>query len=262
MKTNVFSYFSYKAFLKDYFAEKAKSRSFSFRSFAMKCGLSSPNHIQQILSSESRISNETLDKLLKGLSLQKEEERYFRRLVEFNQSLEGRNLNFKTTAEEDYFFWSRWYYVVIWELASTRNFRLTAENVVKALGQSINLGEAQSAIDSLISQGYLTSTSEPHVYKQSKPVILASLNAESETDKVIAEEAHRFFIKLSEQMLLAPPSENQFRGLTIAVSEARWNAARQKINLFIEELQTLLANDSDADRVVRLNVNLFTVTKN
>jgi uncharacterized protein (TIGR02147 family) len=261
MQTSVFSYFNYKAYLRDYFAEKAKSKSFSFRSFAQKCGLSSPNHIQQIINSDTKISSETLDKLLKVISLSKEEERYFRRLVEFNHSLEGRNLNFNDSVE-DYSIWTKWYYVVIWELASTKGFQLTPDRVTKALGGGITVSEAQAAIDFLKSKEYLKPSKSPNVYLQSKPLVLASLNAEAQENRLIAEEAHRYFIRLSEQMLLAPPSENQFRGLTISVSEEKWRAAKAEIDQFIQRIQKLLANDPNADRVVRLNVNLFTVTKN
>lgn len=46
---DVFEYLDYRAFLRDYYAERKQSRGLSFRSFSKRAGLGSPNYLKLVM---------------------------------------------------------------------------------------------------------------------------------------------------------------------------------------------------------------------
>jgi uncharacterized protein (TIGR02147 family) len=271
MKTGVLHFTNYKEFLRAWAEEKKKiSTSFSHRNFARKAGISSPNYFQRVISTDLKLTETMVEKFVTGLGLTDKEAEYFRTLVKFNQCEESnlkiqhlRTLENLSKRSEIREIQSRnllkdWYYPVIWELASCKGFDLTPVTVVSALGQSITKREAKEAIEFLESSGYLTRIGNSDQFAQ-PPV---QIKSPDEILNPYLQMMHKKFAELSASRISFPIEEREFQGLTIALSPEKLVLAKQMIKKMTGELLHLLAQDSEADRVYRIQLQIFPVTQN
>ena len=269
MEVRVTDYLNYREYLKDWVDnKKVTNPRFSFRQFAKKAELSSPNYFQRVIGQNIKLTDEMIEKFLVGLSLKEQEAEYFRNLVKFNQSqavkqkvhylqlLERVSKFSKAKELQQINLKKNWYYVVVWELASCLNFKLTPENVFLALNGKISKKEAKDAIDFLIEGGFLKATEEAGVYQQTNIRIMTT----DEVDDCYIKLAHKQFAQMAIENSERPVAQKEYQGLTIALSKEKFELAKKKIKQFSMELLNDLANDSQASRVYRINFQLFSVT--
>lgn len=270
MKTLVFNFTNYRDFLVAWAAEKKKSSAgFSIRNFARKAAIASPNYFQRVVSTNLKLADSMIEKFIIGLGLSGKEAEYFRALVKFNQCEESslkihylRSLESLAKKSEIREIQSRnllkeWYYPVIWELASCKNFELTPTRVVEALGGSISKKEAKEVIDFLENSGYLHRIGSSDRFYQ-PPV---QLKSPDEILNPYIQMIHRKFAEISASRINLPLEEREFQGLTIALSPQKLALAKQMIKKMTGELLTLLAQDPEADRVYRIQLQLFPITQ-
>ncbi len=79
---SLFDYFDYREYLHDYYQfHKRKNSAYSYRLFARKAKLGSPNYLKLVVDGKRRITDRTLYQFARGLGLSRDEEKYFRELV-------------------------------------------------------------------------------------------------------------------------------------------------------------------------------------
>ena len=79
---NLFDYFDYREYLHDFYQfHKKRNSSYSYRLFARKAKLGSPNYLKLVVDGKRRITDRTLCQFARGLGLNQDEEKYFRELV-------------------------------------------------------------------------------------------------------------------------------------------------------------------------------------
>src|SRR5690606_36868144 len=84
---DVFQYLDYRALLRDWYqAHNSDGRSFSFRAFARRAGLKSPNYLKLVMDGERNLTPQTAERFAKGLGLEGDGASYFIDLVAFNQA--------------------------------------------------------------------------------------------------------------------------------------------------------------------------------
>jgi uncharacterized protein (TIGR02147 family) len=83
----VFHYKDYRLFLADYYIwQKSRNPSFSYRLFAKKAQLSSPNYLKLVIDGKRRITDQTLPKFIRGIGLEGRAAEYLRALVFYQDS--------------------------------------------------------------------------------------------------------------------------------------------------------------------------------
>ncbi len=83
---NLFDYFDYREYLQDYYQfHKKRNSSYSYRLFARKAKLGSPNYLKLVVDGKRRITDRTLFQFARGLGLNRDEEKYFRELVLYQE---------------------------------------------------------------------------------------------------------------------------------------------------------------------------------
>ncbi len=269
MKTSIFQYTDFREYLKTWLQEKQlSSKAFSLRHFARKAGISSPNYFQRVIQTGVKLSDSMVEKFISGIGLQGKEAEYFRALIRFNQTEDAaskiehlRALEKLSKRSEIRVLQSRnllkaWYYPVIWELATCKDFELTPTNVLQALGQNISKREAKEAIEFLEQSGYLTRQAGTNRFSQ-PPVRIESPD---EILNPFVQAMHRKFSELSAHQVSLPLTEREYQGVTIALSPEKLKLAKQIIKKTTDELLKVLSQDSEADRVYRINLQVFPVT--
>src|SRR4051812_42448035 len=87
---DLFEYTDYRKYLKDFYsAQKSRNPSYSYRLFAKRAKLASPNYLKLVIDGQRRITDQTVHQFSRGLSLGRVEARYFRNLVSYQEARDG-----------------------------------------------------------------------------------------------------------------------------------------------------------------------------
>ncbi|HEX2959654.1 MAG TPA: TIGR02147 family protein, partial [Chitinispirillaceae bacterium] len=155
-------YDDFRNYLRDYYADqKLRFPSFSYRYFCRKAGLSSPSHFIEIIDGKRKLTSKMLDSFIKGLALTENDARYFTTLVNFNQSknstekqqllLQMRGMKRKVKQaliSTDYYeYYSKWYNIIIRELACIIDWHDDYDLLSKSIVPSIKKNEARESVE-------------------------------------------------------------------------------------------------------------------
>ncbi len=167
---SIFEYLNYREYIGDYYEEKKRKGSFSYRLFAKQAGFVSPVFIKMVIEGKSKLSRESAAKLAKVMGLTKENRKFFHQLVMFNQAedIDGkmshlaemklltRELKIHQLNSDQLEFYSSWYHPVIRELVgmfkSAKNPKEIAEHIIPHISEE----EVNSSIRILSRLGLLT----------------------------------------------------------------------------------------------------------
>ncbi|MEZ4366804.1 MAG: TIGR02147 family protein [Kofleriaceae bacterium] len=121
----VFEYADYRAYLRDTYAHrKATQRGFSYRSFARKAGLSSPNYLKLVIDGQRNLAPKGAAAFAVALGLPPREAAFFHDLVAFAQAETAAEKNrawerlasyrahrrVRAVAHHEFEYLSRWWY--------------------------------------------------------------------------------------------------------------------------------------------------------
>lgn len=269
---SLFSYLDYRDYLRDFYhRQKSLHPWYSYRVFAEKAQLSSPNYLKLVIDRKRPITEKNLPLFIKGLSLNKREAKYFRLLVLFQES---KNQDHKNTthkkilelqrasqlgaelAQDRYEILSRWHHWVIREMILLKNFKLDGHWVAKKLNFLITPEEAEHSLKKLEQLGFFTR--EQELVKLSEPLICTSDGITS----AVIRDLHAQFIELGHQALMKLPVEKRtVQGATIALPKEQIPVVSEKIKAFCREISEMFSDTYENDQVFHLTVNFFPLTQ-
>jgi uncharacterized protein (TIGR02147 family) len=268
---DVFQYLEYRAFLRDWYrAHNSDGRSFSFRAFARRAGLKSPNYLKLVMDGERNLTPQTAELFAKGLGLEGDAASYFVDLVAFNQasSTSERNKQYaRLTSFRGYrqahkidlahaAYHSAWYMPAIRELAASPSAPSDPDVIAEQLLPPITRTEAQRAIETLIALGLITR--EDGRLKQ----VDALLSTGPEVQGLHIANYHRAMMERAAASIdLVPPEDRDISSLTMCVGEDGLRRFKARVQRFRRELLELSALDDDPVQVIQMNFQLFPVTK-
>jgi uncharacterized protein (TIGR02147 family) len=265
---SIFEYLDYRKFLADYYVHKKKTqRSFSYRSFNAKAGISSPVFLKLVIDGKRNLGLASIEKFSTALGLNKKECLYFRKLVLFDQSdspeekqehyavlRSMRNIiaeKLLNNTQYDYFI--NWYNAVIRELVTLYDFKDNFQLLAESLRPTITANEAKTTVDLLIKLKLLKKN-EQGLYEQ--------LNTAIATGGDIGLVAVRHFNRSMLLNALKAIDEmdrdtRHVSGLTIGISKSMYSVINVEIAAFKERIVSLVNRDEDSSSVYQLNIQLF-----
>jgi uncharacterized protein (TIGR02147 family) len=207
-----------------------------------------------------------LDSFIKGLGLTESDARYFTTLVNFNQSrnstekqqllMQLRGLKRKVKQaliSTDYYeYYSKWYNVIIRELACIIEWHDNYELLAKSVVPPIKKTEARESVEFLTGAGFLKK--EGGRYVQTEPAItsgpeVCSLGIRS-YNRTMAERAQKAIEEF-------PPAERDLQSLTVGISREGFRLIKQEMQEFLSRVVRIVDDDKTADQVYNVNVHLF-----
>lgn len=269
-KIDIYSYTNYRKLLEDYYEqEKAKAPDkFSFRFFARRAGFSSPNFLQLVIKGERNLGHESLHRFARVMGLTKRETQFFESLVLFNQSADPqekarafeRVVSFREYRESkklllgQYEYFSKWYYPVIREMATLRDFREKPSWIAKNLHPQISQAEAGVALERLKELKLLTPDANGLLRQTDQ-----NLSTEEEVASTALVKFHREMIQHGLNSLNHPANEREISGLTMSLSSEQFHQVKQRIRDFHRDIQKLIASDANghSDKICQLNFQFF-----
>ena len=265
-------YLDYRDFLRDHCAHrKSRDADFSQRTFARDAGLppSSSSLLPAVIKGRRKLSQNLRVKFGKALRLGERENRYFDLLVQFNQAKGMAEKNFffsqlakfrssraRIVGETQYRFFSKWYYSAVWNYfgidRKTRHPAAIAANILPPITPT----QAEEAVKLLLELGLIKKTAsgytvaERHIYTEKNVQAMA---ARQHVQELMAMAA-RVFPDL-------PAEQRQYNALMFSISKDGFQAIKDRIRSFQEELREIIDRDHDEDRVYSLTLQLFPNSK-
>ena len=260
-------YDDFRSYLHDFYEDKKKRfPHFSYRYFCRKAGLKSPSHFIEIMDGRRKLTSKKLDSFIKGLGLTENDARYFATLVNFNQSKNStekqqlleqmrglkRKVRQALVSTDYYEYYSKWYNIIIRELACIINWNEDYEALAKSIVPPIKKSEARESVEFLMNAGFLKKESGRYV--QTEPAITSG----SEVCSLGIRTYNRFMAGRAQKAVEeSPTTERDIQSLTIGISKDSFRLIKQEMQEFLSRVVRIVDDDKAADRVYNVNAHLF-----
>lgn len=269
---NLFDYFDYREYLQDYYLfHKKKNSAYSYRLFARKAKLGSPNYLKLVVDGKRRITDRTLYQFARGLGLSRDEEKYFRELVMYQEvsdpdskeqhlrSLLKYQEKQRTPAllkADRMKFLLDWHHGVIRELVSTKDFQEEPAWIAKRLGNKITEAQAKESLD-LLFRLQIVRKNEFGKLEQCEPLLTTS----DEVPSHVLRSLHRTYLrKAINSIFAAPMDRRELSGLMISVPNSRLKDIKEEIKEFRKKLNRKYGLEKECDEVYFIGLYMFPVT--
>jgi uncharacterized protein (TIGR02147 family) len=268
----IFSYIDYRLFLKDYYKEqKDKNGFFSYRYFAQKAGINSPNFLKQVIESKRNLTALTIDKFIKALKLTEKEGLFFNHLVLFNQAKSGYEkqmhytalLSMMHTVKEmrltamQHEYYNHWFIPVIRELICLQEFKNDYRKLAAAVIPPISAREASFAVKLLKTLGLIEELPDGTFRQTSKAII-----SDSSVARMAVRTFNREMLRKAEIALdNTPVDERQIYGVTVGISKEGYNVLATEMAMFRDRIVSIVNRDTNSDHVYQLHLQLFPLSK-
>jgi uncharacterized protein (TIGR02147 family) len=268
----VFSYIDYRLFLREYYEEQKKtSRFFSYRYFAQKASINSPNFLKQVIESKRNLTNLTIDKFSTALKFNEKEARFFRNLVFFNQAKSVQEkqehyavmLSMMHTVKEQrltalqHEYYNYWFVPVIRELVNLYEFKGDYKKLAAAVMPPISVREARFAVKLLKRLGMIEQLPDG-TFRQIDSAIIS----DSTVARMAVRSFNREMLRKAEIALdNTPVEERQIYGVTVGISKECYNVLAAEMAAFRDRVVAIVNRDSNSDRVYQMHLQLFPLSR-
>lgn len=266
---NIFSYFDYQQFLRDYYEEKKKGTSFfSYRYIGGKIGLDA-GFLVKVLQGKMHLALKSVPKIVAYLQFDNKESEYFETLVRYGRAVSGNEVKFyfekllslksvdaNALAESQYEFYQKWYYSAIRELIGFYEFQGNFSALAAKMNPPISAKEAKKAV-ALLERLNLICKDETDRYRQTEKFITTSEKWKSAAIHSFQKETIRL---AGESLDRLPKRLRDVSTVTIAVSHKDFDEIREKIADLRRSLLQM-TNENDADCVYQINIQAISLTQ-
>jgi uncharacterized protein (TIGR02147 family) len=268
MIKDVVDYMDYREFLSDYYSrQKASKPYFSHRYFCRRAGFKTSNVLKLVIDRRRNLSRTAIIRFSKAMELTVQESAYFEALVLYNQAKEDRGkavllsrvLDLKRAAdvrlieERQYGMYAEWYHTVVREMVELPGFDGTSAWIAKRIYPRVGEAKISASLQLLHKIGLLYKDSRGKY--RVKDAAIATL---PEVDSAQVAHVNREMIRLAiEASFGFGRKQREISGLTLRMSRQCYQAVKQRIVEFKEELLAMAISDKDSDRIYQINVQLF-----
>jgi uncharacterized protein (TIGR02147 family) len=261
---DLFAFGDYRAYIRAFFdARKRTDARYSMARLGKSAGMSKVA-IKYLLDGRRHIATDTIDTWLRCLELSGDAATYFRHLVLFNKArghadrtqhfngmlaVKGGRFGSRVLAGADIGLFQAWYYPVIAELSYCDGFVADPEWIRKRLRFPVGKTLVAKALAYLDANGHLRRAGD--------------VAAKGKTPDEIASHVYKAFVidqtRLAADAIASlPAAARESFTLTVSIDAARYDVLKARIAAIRHELHDLLANTDAADRVIQVNLNMFT----
>ncbi len=269
---NLFDYFDYREFLQDYYHfHKRRNSAYSYRLFARKAKLGSPNYLKLVVDGKRRITDRTLYQFARGLGLGRDEEKYFRELVMYQEvsDPDSKELHLRALLKyqekqrapvplkaERMKFLLDWHHAVIRELVATKDFQEAPSWIAKRLGNKITEAQAKESIDLIAKLGMIRKNIDGK-YEQSEPLLTTT----DEVPSHVLRTLHRTYLRKAVNSIFSVPMDKrEMSGLMLAIPHHRLKEIKEEIKEFRKKVNRKYGTDKHGDEVYFVGLYMYPIT--
>ncbi|MBI4404684.1 MAG: TIGR02147 family protein [Deltaproteobacteria bacterium] len=269
---NLFDYFDYREYLHDFYQwHKKKNSAYSYRLFARKAKLGSPNYLKLVVDGKRRITDRTLYQFARGLGLTRDEEKYFRELVLYQEvsDPDSKEVHLRQLLKyqekqrtpsplraDRIKFLLDWHHAVIRELIASKTFQEDPAWIAARLGSKITEAQAKESLDLLIRLRLVERNSDGRLELREQ-----LLTSSDEVPSHVIRSLHRTYLrKAINSIFLVPMDRREMSGLVLSIPNRRVKEIKDEIKEFRRKLNRKYGMDRDGDDVYFVGLYLFPVT--
>ena len=269
MKT-IFEYRDYREYVRDFYESRKKCSAFTWREFAKLAGFSSSGFLKLVCDGKTRLSKVGVEKVLSAMNLSGAQAEYFRQMVTFcdSQQPDVRRTSFermmKIASEnrvefleaKSFAYFSSWANPALRELAPIMKGASPLE-MGHTLVPAISAAEARESLDLQESLGLLkkdecgnyVQTSEG--VSSTREVISATVvNMQKQYAHLAADSLERY-----------SRDYRHISGMTMGLDREAYERLAAELDAFRKKVVEILSNVKSYDRVYRMNLQLFPLSK-
>jgi uncharacterized protein (TIGR02147 family) len=270
---SVFDFLDYRAFLRAYYeAAKQRRGGYSFRTFAKRAGLKSPNFFKLVMDGQRNLGTDSISRFAEALDLVNEEQKFFADLVAFAQAEDNAEKNrvFERIAASRRFrnarridsmvheYLSHWYHPVIRELVVRSDFDRDPRWIAGTLRPEITTRQAAQSLALLLELGLVVENRETGGLELNSP----TLTTEHEVSSIGAANFHRQMMERAGASIdTVPAALRDLAALTVCISPKVASEVKRRIHQFREALTELCDAETEGKIVYQLNVQWFPLTR-
>ena len=267
----VMEYQNFRILMRDFYTECKLRSGFTWREFAKAAGYSSPVFLKLVCDGSANLSEVGMERVAAAMGLVGVDLEYFRALVRFNQENDSakkkelfkeirriaKDNELTLVGEDQYDYYESWVNPVLREMAPLVPGATPAQMADK-LTFGAQASEVKKALQLLQKVGLLNKTDDGKYEQASKAITTGNI----EFTSLSVREMHRQMGELAVRSLdEVPVDERNVSGMTFGVSEEAYQRITQEIADFRRRVTAIAMQDTEENRIYRLNVQLFPLTK-
>jgi len=255
---DVLDYLDYRAFLRDVYVDRKKTRGFSFRAFSKRAGLRSPNYFKLVMDGVRNLTDGMAVRFAAALGLKDEAAEYFTELVRFNQATGFRGYRKAQPLELAHAaYHSQWYLPAIRELVTHHAFKEDPKWIASIMMPPIKEKEAAEGLAVLLELGLLKPGAKGKLEQSD-----ARVSTGPETRGLHITNYHRMMMhKAAESIDLVRSGDRDISSLTLCLGGDGLRRLKDRVVRFRKELVELSILEDAPEQVIQLNFQLFPLTR-
>lgn len=261
-------YRDYRKFIADYYSFKKNQRTgFSFRQFAHKSGLKSPNYLQLVMKGERNLSREMAENVANAMNLTTSQKKYFISLVrqenaktddELLKAKEAslialKKLVSKYMQKDKEKVLTDWHYLLIRELVALPDFEPSGIYISQKLQNLISPEAGETALRVLLETGFLKE--EKGSWQVVDPIL--DTGDTLFTDELIKKYHSKTLKVWSENLDLWNSRDLEMGVLNLSIPASRIPELKEKMREFQDQILGWLQSDTKSDSVVQVGVYMI-----
>ena len=266
----IIEYQDYRKYMSDFYEERKRCSAFTWREFSRLAGFSSPNYIKLVCERKSGLSKNGVEGVADAMGLVGTDRDYFRAMERFAdaKSDEKRKLAFhemqkiakeshlRVVDSESFQYFESWVNPVVRELAPIMPGAKPLE-LARNCYPEVTAAAIRQSLDFMLRVDFLKKVGED-AYEQTDKVVTGS----SEAIPLALRSMNRQMSQLAAEAVdSVPPEKRHITGVTLGMSESTYKWLVQKLEELRQQVVAMAAKEKDYEKVYRLNLQLFPLTK-
>jgi uncharacterized protein (TIGR02147 family) len=270
---NIFQYIDFRKYLEDYYSrEKSANSGFTHTYICHRLGQKkAKSYFNNVVKGRATVTPTFVDRFIALLELKPDEAKYFRALVNYNQTSSPHEKEFffdqivrlnstphRGVDRNAYMYYNEWYHSAVRALLDIIDFKDDYKNLAMHLYPPISLKQARDSI-ALLKRLGLICRDKKGFWKPTDKVIVTG-------DFIKDEIVKQFQMKCLEHAhtVLANGDGKAHRNitLTISLSDRAYQRMTEKLQQIKSEIRSIIHKDEEpASKIYHLNVNFFPMSQ-
>jgi len=266
----IVEYTDYRKYIQDYYDERKRTSAFSWHAFAQKAGFSSDVYLKYVCEGKKNLSVGSAGSVAGAMGLVGFEYDYFVLMVSYAHAKndEAKRAAFeercalaqahkvRILGREEFDYYKSWKNSVIRELAPHMLGAKPLE-MARACKQKISAAEVSETLDFLVKAKLLKKDKGGNFSQTDKSITMGPIDIMP----AVARDLQRQMGEFAIQSLDLPLSERMMSGLTLGLTEHAYERIRKELEDCCRRVVAIATEEDDADRVYRLNLQLFPMSE-
>lgn len=267
----VTEYRDYRSCMQDFYDERKRTCSFTWREFARLAGFTSPTYLKLVCEGKSSLSELGIERVAAAMNLGGFEYAYFRSLVHYNQAKDDETKKNAFASMKDiakankirvvdgdaFTYFESWKNPVLRELVAMMP-GATPKAVAEMCWQPITADEVRKSLNFMVSVGILQRKSK-NVYAQTEKALVGN----SDVMPLVLRSMHREMAGFAQKAIDEfDVNDRDVSGITMGIDRDTYEQIVRELESCRRKIVAIANTCKEPNQVYRLNLQMFPLSKN